>query len=133
MSLVQWIEFQSIGDDRGALVSIEGATNIPFDIKRVYYMTGLDANMPRGFHAHKDLQQVIICLSGSFKLILDDGKHRESVELNSPAKGVLIGNMLWREMHEFSKGCVLMVVASNHYTEEDYIRSYSDFVSLVRG
>ncbi|MEN5201197.1 FdtA/QdtA family cupin domain-containing protein [Pseudomonas wadenswilerensis] len=133
MSLVQWIEFQSIGDDRGALVSLEGTKNIPFDIRRVYYMTGLDANMPRGFHAHKDLQQVIICLSGSFKLTVDDGKHRESVTLDSPAKGVLLGNMLWREMHDFSEGCVLMVVASNYYIEDDYIRSYSDFVSLVRG
>lgn len=132
MSLIQRVDFQTIGDDRGLLVSLEGAKNIPFDIKRVYYMTGLHPDMPRGFHAHKDLQQVIICLAGSFKLIVDDGRHRESIELNSPDTGVLLGNMLWREMHDFSNGCVLMVVASNHYIEDDYIRSYSEFIAMTR-
>ena len=132
MSIVQWAEFNILGDDRGALVSIEGEKNIPFDIKRVYYIYGVQPGIARGFHAHKALEQIAVCVSGQCKMLLDDGKNKEEVWLNSPEKGIYIRNMVWREMHEFSADCVLLVLASARYDEVDYIRDYSVFLAQVK-
>ena len=132
MSLIKWVSFDAIGDGRGQLVALEGNKNIPFDIKRVYYMTGMKPGVPRGFHAHRQLQQVAICVTGYCRIILDDGNCREETWLDSPAKGLLIGDMVWREMHDFSQDCVLMVLANEYYDESDYIRDYEQFLETVK-
>ncbi|MGL4675450.1 MAG: WxcM-like domain-containing protein [Wohlfahrtiimonas sp.] len=128
MSLINLIEFPVLGDERGSLIALETMKNIPFDIKRVYYIFGADQNTPRGFHAHKELQQVAICVAGRCRMILDDGYTKEEVWLDSPNKGLIIGNNIWREMHDFSKDCVLLVLANNYYDESDYIRDYDEFL-----
>lgn len=128
MSIIQKLKFSVSGDGRGNLISLEENKNIPFDIKRVYYITDMKSESPRGFHAHKKLMQVAICVSGSCKMILDNGTVREETILQSPSEGLLIKNMIWREMHDFSKDCVLMVIASQYYDESDYIRDYQLFL-----
>jgi dTDP-4-dehydrorhamnose 3,5-epimerase-like enzyme len=135
MSLVKWIDFQSLGDSRGSLVALEIGMerNVPFDIKRVYYIYETGKGVSRGFHAHRNLKQVAICVSGTFRMILDDGVNREEIWMNDPTKGLLIESMVWREMHDFSDECVLLVLASEHYDESDYIRKYDEFRrALVR-
>ncbi|MBX9914739.1 MAG: FdtA/QdtA family cupin domain-containing protein [Pseudomonadaceae bacterium] len=129
MSLIKLIEFKLLGDDRGHLTVLEVHKNIPFDIKRVYYLTDTQVGVPRGFHAHKELEQIAVCVSGKCRMILDDGRHKEEVWLDSVSKAIRIEKMIWHEMHDFSSGCVLLVLASEHYDEEDYIRSYQDFLS----
>ncbi|PSU26659.1 WxcM-like domain-containing protein [Photobacterium aquimaris] len=129
MSLINLIEFNRLGDDRGGLISLEKNTNIPFDIKRVYYIFDTKKGVARGFHAHKDLQQIAICVKGSCRFILDNGVQRESILLDQPNKGLLINSIIWREMHDFSEDCVLMVLASHQYDESDYIRNYDDFMT----
>lgn len=128
MSLINLIEFKTLGDDRGSLISLEQNKNIPFEIKRIYYIFGTKENVSRGFHAHKNLQQVAVCLSGSCRFVLDNGEKREEIILNSPDKGLYINNYMWREMHDFSPDCVLIVLASDFYLESDYIRNYDDFL-----
>ena len=128
MSLIQWIHFPPLGDDRGSLVAMEGEKTVPFAIQRVYYIFATQLGVARGFHAHKQLQQVAVCVTGRCRMVLDDGKTREDVWLDSPTDGILIGNMVWREMHDFSPDCVLLVLASEHYDEADYIRSYENFL-----
>lgn len=130
MSLLKTIEFPALGDERGSLISLETYKQIPFDIKRVYYIYGTQTGVARGFHAHKQLQQVAVCVSGKCRMILDDGDKREELWLDSPAKGLLIGDMIWREMHDFSDDCVLLVLASEHYDESDYIRDYDEFLEV---
>lgn len=125
------LDFNAISDERGSLVALESLKNVPFEIKRIYYLTDMKPDLPRGFHAHKNLQQVIVCMSGSFDLVLDDGTKKEVIHLDSPFKGVLIKSLIWREMHNFSKGCVLMTLASDFYDESDYIRNYEDFKKMV--
>ena len=127
MSLIQLIDLGAKVDERGQLVALEGGKNIPFEIKRVYYLADLKAGLPRGFHAHKNLQQVAVCVSGKCRVVLNDGASQEEVWLDSPSKGLFIGNMIWREMHDFTPDCVFLVLASEHYDEADYIRSYSEF------
>jgi len=133
MSMVQWIDFQSLGDERGSLVAVEIGMEkaVPFDIKRVYYIYHTAGGVSRGYHAHKKLKQVAICLAGKCRMVLDDGNSREEVWLDSPTKGLVIEDMVWREMHDFSQDCVLLVLASEHYDESDYIRSYEDFIKQV--
>ncbi|MGP1719232.1 sugar 3,4-ketoisomerase [Shewanella frigidimarina] len=131
MSLINVIDFKSLGDERGELVSIENNKNIPFEIKRVYYVFKTQKGVARGFHAHKELRQVAICISGSCKFIMDNGKVKESFVLDDPQKGLYINKMQWREMHEFSDDCVLLVLASDVYDESDYIRDYADFIQMV--
>lgn len=131
MSLIKWIDFSALGDERGSLVALEAEKSVPFMIKRVYYIFGTKAGVSRGFHAHKKLQQVAICITGSCRMILDDGQQRNEVLLNSPNKGLVIGDLVWREMHDFSEDCVLLVLASEHYDESDYIRNYDDFIHQV--
>lgn len=131
MSLINVIDFKSLGDDRGELIAVENNKNIPFDIKRVYYVFNTQKNVARGFHAHRELKQIAICVSGSCKFIMDDGKVKESFKLDNPRKGLYIDKMQWHEMHYFSDDCVLLVLASDTYDESDYIRNYSDFIQMV--
>jgi len=131
MSLVNWIDFPPLGDDRGSLIALEGAKTVPFDIKRVYYIFDTKKGVSRGFHAHKELVQVAVCVKGSCKMLLDDGNSKAEVTLDSPSKAVLIDKMVWHEMHEFSEDCVLLVLASEHYDEADYIRDYQDFEQIT--
>ena len=131
MSLVRLLDLPSFGDERGGLVAIESKQSIPFDIKRLYYIFNT-TSQARGFHAHIDLKQVAICIKGSCRFILDDGFKKEDVVLSSPTQGLLIEGLIWREMHEFSEDCVLLVLASEHYDEVDYIRNYQSFINKVR-
>lgn len=131
MRLIQWINLPPLGDERGSLVALEAAKTIPFDIQRVYYLFDTKPGVSRGFHAHKKLQQVAVCVTGQCRMVLDDGRTREEVWLDSPIKGLLIGNLVWREMHDFSPDCVLLVLASEHYDETDYIRNYDDFLRTI--
>lgn len=127
MSLIKLISLPSHGDERGSLISLESLTSVPFEIKRVYYLFGTKRHVIRGFHAHKNLKQLAICVSGSCRFELDNGIARESVLLNSPDLGLLVEDMTWREMHDFSEDCVLLVLASELYDESDYIRDYNEF------
>lgn len=124
--------FSKHGDDRGQLVALEGMRDIPFDIKRVYYIYDTIEGVRRGFHAHKQLEQILICIHGSCKILLDDGKEKEVVELSTPNEGLYISNDMWREMFDFSSDAVLMVLASNYYDENDYIRDYESFKEFVK-
>lgn len=120
------------GDDRGSLVSLESDRNVPFAIKRCYYIFGTTPGVRRGFHAHRELKQLLICTSGSCKIFLDDGCSTQDVELNNPLTGLLVTGLVWREMYDFSDDCVLMVLADEYYDEADYIRNYKEFLSLAR-
>lgn len=131
MSLVQWVKFPALGDDRGSLVALEGNKSVPFDLKRVYYIFGTQPGVARGFHAHKALKQVAVCVTGKCKMLLDNGIEKTEVWLDSPIKGVVIDSMVWHEMHDFSQDCVLIVLASEHYDEADYIRDYESFIKVV--
>lgn len=128
---IQLLQLQAHGDDRGALISLEQDKNIPFKIKRVYYMFDTKEGVSRGYHAHKELKQVAIAVRGSCRFILDDGKERKNVLLDNPQQGLLIDSCTWREMHDFSPDCVLMVLADSHYDEGDYIRDYNIFLESV--
>ena len=119
------------GDHSGSLVALEQGSDFPFDIKRVYYIWGTDKNAIRGKHAHRNLEQVVICTSGSCDFILDDGHERETVHLDNPAVGLHIKSNIWREFTNFSPDCVVMVLASEHYDESDYIRDYDKFLAGV--
>ena len=130
MSLIKLIDFPSLEDQRGGLVAIESNLSIPFEINRLYYIFNT-TNQSRGFHAHIDLKQVAICVKGSCRFILDNGNSREEIILNSPTRGLFIEALTWREMHDFSDDCVLLVLASEHYDESDYIRDYQDFLNKV--
>lgn len=132
MSLIKLIEFPMLGDERGSLLSLESNKNIPFDIKRVYYIFNTVNGISRGFHAHKALKQVAIAVSGSCRFVLDDGVDKADVILDMPTKGLLIESFMWREMHDFSDDCLLMVLADQLYDESDYIRKYEDFLRLAR-
>ena len=125
------IDLEVKGDERGSLIALEENYNTPFAIKRVYYIFGTKEGVRRGFHAHKELKQLAICVSGSCKFHLDDGKEKKEVSLASPAQGLLIEGLIWREMYDFSPDCVLMVMASEHYDESDYIRDYDGFFKEV--
>jgi dTDP-4-dehydrorhamnose 3,5-epimerase-like enzyme len=127
------IKFQKHGDDRGQLIALENEKEIPFEIKRVYYMFETGEGVRRGFHAHKNLKQILICTSGSCKIHLDDGKETKEIVLDDPSEGLFITNNLWREMYDFSKDAVLMVLASDLYNEKDYIRNYDEFLKFVKG
>ena len=131
MNLIETIDFKYLEDDRGSLVAIEENIFLPFEIKRVYYIFGTKIGISRGFHAHHNLKQVAVCLSGSCRFLLDDGRNKEEVFLDCPVKGLLIDNYIWHEMHDFSSDCILMVMASDYYNELDYIRDYQTFIQVV--
>lgn len=128
MSLIKWMNLTERSDERGCLTVVESMKSIPFEIKRVYYLTKLSSDLPRGFHAHKELEQVAICLSGSCKVLLDNGQEKQWVVLDSSSKAIRIEPMVWHEMKDFSRDCVFLVLASEHYDESDYIRDYKNFI-----
>ncbi|WP_272656635.1 MULTISPECIES: FdtA/QdtA family cupin domain-containing protein [unclassified Providencia] len=128
MKLINTIEFKKLGDERGSLVSLEQNKNIPFDVKRVYYIFGTKEGVSRGFHAHKELRQLAVCVRGSCRFIMDDGRNKEELILDTPHKGLLIEPMQWHEMHNFSEDCIIIVLASDYYAESDYIRDYHIFL-----
>jgi dTDP-4-dehydrorhamnose 3,5-epimerase-like enzyme len=119
------------GDERGSLVALE-EPDVGFAIKRAYYIYGTQPGVARGGHAHRDLEQLVVCLSGSCLFVLDDGDVREEVRLDRPDLGLRVSSMIWREMRDFSPDSVLLVLASRPYDEADYIRSYEDFLALAR-
>lgn len=131
MSLVRTSSFQLVPDPTGLLSVYEAGKTVGFDIKRVYCLTRLEAGSSRGYHAHRALRQIAVCLTGSCRFVLDDGRTRESIVLDTPGVGLQIDNLIWREMHDFTADCVLMVMASELYSEADYIRSYDDFLREV--
>lgn len=121
------IDLPVFEDERGALVPLESMAEVPFEIKRVYFMYNIPTSAERGFHAHKNLQQVVVCLRGACKFILDDGFDKQEITLDRPNFGLYIGNNVWREMKDFSENCIVLVLASDHYFEDDYIRDYNTF------
>lgn len=125
------IDIPKITDPRGNLAVIEGNT-VPFDIKRVYYLFDVPSSSHRGGHAHKELQQLLVALSGSFDVVLNDGESEQVITLNKPDKGLLIPVRTWRELQNFSSGAVCMVIASHTYDESDYIRDKESFLDEVR-
>lgn len=129
MQNIKIIQLPKISDPRGNLSVIENET-IPFPIKRVYYLYDVPSGAHRGGHAHKEQLELLIAVSGSFDVILDDGKNKQRITLNKPNEGLLIPTMIWRELENFSSGSVCLVIASGEFLEEDYIRGYDTFVSL---
>lgn len=123
------IVLPKISDPRGNLSFIEGGQHIPFDIKRVYYLYDVPGGSDRGSHAHKNLNQFIVAMSGSFDVGLDDGKEKKRFHLNRSYYGLYVCPMMWRELDNFSSGAVCMVLASAHFSEADYIRDYSQFLT----
>lgn len=129
---IQLLNFQVRGDERGSLIALEGLSpQIPFAIKRVYYIFGTTTNVVRGKHAHYNLKQVLVCTSGRCDIDVFDGAIRQTISLDTPAKGLLIDGFIWREMKNFSPDCVLLVLASEHHNEKDYVRSYEQFLKEV--
>lgn len=131
MQQIKIIELPKISDPRGNLSVIENET-IPFPIKRVYYLYDVPSGAHRGGHAHKEQLELLVAVSGSFDVILDDGKTKQRITLNKPNEGLLIPIMIWRELENFSSGSVCLVIASGVFLEEDYIRNYDTFTSLKR-
>ncbi|MFK8079007.1 MAG: FdtA/QdtA family cupin domain-containing protein [Granulosicoccus sp.] len=131
MNNVSFVKAPNHGDERGTLIAFESGIDIPFEIKRVYCVYHTESGVSRGFHAHYNLKQVIVCVSGSCRFRVDDGQTIEDHILCKPDKGLLVEGCIWREMHEFSDDCVLVVFASEHYEESDYIRNYDEFLSVA--
>ena len=128
------ISFQAFDKgSQGLLIIAETGKHIPFDIKRVYYITNTDEReSARGMHAHKKTDQVIFCLKGSFLLALDDGERTQEVVMDNPAIGIRLGPKLWHSMSKFSPDCVIAVCADRHYDEDDYIRNYGEFLAHIQ-
>jgi len=135
---IQRVQLQQHGDDRGMLIALEKDRNVPFEIRRVYYLFATKNEVHRGQHAHRHLNQLAVTVRGSVTFLLDDGTGPVEVVLDDPSQGLLLGNMVWRELYDFSDDCVLMVLADQLYDPADYITSYDEFLrevssSLYRG
>jgi dTDP-4-dehydrorhamnose 3,5-epimerase-like enzyme len=128
----KWQKFDIKGDERGYLIALEQYKSVPFDIKRIYYIFGTTAGVRRGYHAHKKLKQMAVCVAGQCKIFLDNGCSSCDVELVSPHAGLFIDPMIWHEMYDFSPDCVLMFFVNDYYLESDYIRDYTDFIREVK-
>lgn len=126
---VSLIDLPVISDPRGDLTFVEGENHIPFPIRRVYYLYNVPVDAKRGGHAHKELEQIVFALSGSFRIKIDDGRTKSEYWLRNPHKGLYINRLVWREMDSFSQGAVCMVLASHQYYESDYYRDYKDFLA----
>lgn len=127
IDLCRVIELPKIQDPRGSLTFIEASHHIPFNIQRVYYLYDVPGGAERGGHAHKELHQLIVAMSGSFDVIIDDGMNKQRIHLNRSYYGLYICPMIWRELNNFSSGSVCMVLASNRYDEQDYYRDHAEF------
>ena len=129
---VEMLEFTEKGDERGHLVIVEGNRDIPFDIQRIFYIYGSDADVVRGQHANRRTEFVLINVAGTSKVRVRDGKGNEALySLNRPHTGIYLPNMIWKDMLDFSEDSVLLVLASEHYDSEEYIRDYDEFVRIV--
>jgi len=126
------VQFPVLGDDRGQLISLEGNRNVPFGIARTYYIFGTVAGVARGFHAHHTLRQLAICVRGACTMLLDNGREKGKLRMDSPSLGLMIEPMVWHEMSDFTDDCILLVLADQAYDEADYIRDYEAFVEAVR-
>lgn len=125
------INFNAKSDNRGSLIALENLKEIPFEIKRIYYIYDTKPEFPRGAHAHRELEQVLIMMEGSCELVLNDGKNIKNIILNRPDMGIFIGKNMWREMKNFSYGAKLLVLASDFYNEKEYIRDYEEFLRNI--
>jgi oxalate decarboxylase/phosphoglucose isomerase-like protein (cupin superfamily) len=128
--LIQWVDVPKIEDPRGNLAVVEKNV-IPYSIQRAYYLFDVPSGAYRGGHAHKECQELLIALSGSFEVVVDDGTRKDRMMLNNPTKGLLIPTNRWRELENFSSGAVCLVLASHTFDEGDYIREYQDFLTFV--
>lgn len=126
------IKLSEIKDKRGNMIPLEYPKQLPFDLKRIYYIYGVPSEERRGFHSHNDLEQILIAVSGTVKILTKTPYEEEQILLDNPNKGLYIGPMVWREMFEFSKDAVLLVLASHEYDESDYIRDYEDYEKKAR-
>lgn len=133
LNLCKIVTLPKIADARGNLTFIEGGRHVPFDIRRVYYLYDVPGGAERGGHAHKELHQLIVAMSGSFDVVLDDGREKKRFHLNRSYFGLYVCPMIWREIDNFSSGSVCMVLASNFYDESDYYREYGDFTLALGG
>ncbi len=131
-SRCRMVRLPIVHDQRGNLTAVESGRHVPFDIKRVYYLYDVPGGAERGGHAHKQLQQLVIAMSGSFDIVLDDGHRRTRYHMNRSYQGLYIGSMVWREIDNFSSGSVCMVLASEHFDEDDYYRDYYQFLDAAR-
>lgn len=131
-SLIRFINIPKISDDC-FLYFVQNPDHIPFIIKRVYYILKSRPNLPRGSHAHYKTQQILFCIQGNIKMVLDDGRKREEVTLNQPETGIFLDKMIWHEMHNFQRDTILLVLASRKYEDKDYIRNYEQFLAIVNG
>ena len=132
MASYKIINLETLGDDRGSLIAVEEGYNAPFEIKRVYYIFDTKQGVERGFHAHKKLKQLCIAVKGSCTFVLDNGNSKKEIVLNNPNQGLFIEGLIWREMKNFSSDCALVVIASEHYDESDYIRNYQAFSQSIK-
>lgn len=134
MNMVKMLEFTQRGDERGHLVIVEGEQDIPFEIKRVFYIYGSDLDVVRGQHANRESEFVLINVAGKSKVKVKDGKGNEAIYcLNRPHTGIYLPAMVWKDMYDFTANSVLLVLASTHYDSEEYIRNYNDFVREIQG
>ncbi|MDF1877996.1 FdtA/QdtA family cupin domain-containing protein [Sulfurimonas sp. SAG-AH-194-L11] len=124
-------ELKVLGDDRGRLVALEANRQIPFDVKRVFYIYGTQENTPRGNHSHHKTKQFLVAVNGNCKVTLDDGKNKEVFDLNKPNLGLFQDALIWGTMHDFSSDCILMVLADDYYDANDYITKYDNFLEEV--
>lgn len=125
-------EFKVLGDQRGQLVALESDKQIPFDIKRVFYIYGTQEGVPRGNHSHYKTKQFLVAVNGSCKVTLDNGKIKETFDLNKPNLGLFQDALIWGTMHDFSSDCVLMVLADEYYDASDYITNYDKFLEVLK-
>lgn len=128
---IRMIQFQAHGDERGMLIALEENKNIPFEVKRVYFMYDTKEGVHRGFHAHKKLKQILFCVSGACTIMLDSGSEKRRVRLDKPTERLMVEANTWREMYDFTPDAVLMVLASDYYDENDYIRNYDEFLAYI--
>ena len=132
IQLAQMLEFSQRGDERGHLVVVEGHQDIPFDIKRIFYIYGSDKEVVRGQHANRKSEFVLINVAGTSKVKVKDGKGNEAIySLNRPHTGIYLPKLVWKDMYDFSEDSVLLVLASEHYDPEEYIRNFDEFVEIV--
>lgn len=132
MNNADLINFKVLGDERGSLIAFEENHNVPFDVKRVFYIYGTQEGIPRGQHSHYNTKQLLVAVNGGCKVTLDDGTKKQTYTLNKPNVGLFQDKLVWGTMHDFSEDCILMVFANTYYDENDYIRSYDKFLEVLK-